>query len=307
MATTERSLGWATGVATTDGATTYASDRMSAFERSGLGVGVLLTGSYLAMSGATTTTLTIADGSAIVGGYFYESNGAVTISTSTLGSGTFSVILIANTAAGTQTITANGAGTGTVLAATSRIALVTAGQLSTITASISTTNIVTLGAITTSAGTISSITPYYPYAAARQQKYTQYCTASGGTVSMPLASTTYNIVGYSSSTNSNDGSMTVNTATGGFALGISGVYQIDFEITFDAGTTGNRLAYVNGFSDVNFNLVSAAAYATTSTYRASATKYITVSPGGLYELILQAYATVSGRSVTNSRVMVTRL
>ena len=57
MATTERSLGWATGVASTDGATTYDSARMSAFERAGLGTGVLLTGSYLAMSGATTTTV----------------------------------------------------------------------------------------------------------------------------------------------------------------------------------------------------------------------------------------------------------
>ena len=100
MATTERSLGWATGVASTDGATTYDSSRMSAFERAGLGTGVLLTGSYLAMSGSGTTTLTIADGTAIVGGYFYESNGNVTISTSTLGSGTFSVVIIANTAAG---------------------------------------------------------------------------------------------------------------------------------------------------------------------------------------------------------------
>jgi hypothetical protein len=259
------------------------------------------------MSGATTTTLTIADGAAIVGGYFYESNGSVTISTSTLGSATYSVVIIANTAAGNQTVTANGAGTTTVVPAVTRIALVSAGQLATITTSITTTNFVTLGTVTTSAGTITTITPYYPYAYGRQQKNTQYSSASGGTVSMPLASTFYDIVGYSSSTNSGDGSMTVNTATGAFALGISGVYQIDFEITFDSGTTGNRLASVNGMSGVNFNLVSAAAYATASTYRASATQYITVSPGGIYELTLRGYATVAGRSVTNSRVIVTRL
>jgi hypothetical protein len=280
---------------------------MSAFERSGLGVGVLLTGSYLAMSGATTTTLTIADGSAIVGGYFYEGNGTTTISTSTLGSGTFSVVIIANTAAGNQTVTANGAATTTVVPAVTRIAVVTVAQLSTITTSITTTNFVTLGTITTSGGTITAITPYYPYTSTRQQKNTQYCTASGGTVSMPLASTFYDIVGYSSSANSSDGSMTVNTGTGAFLLGISGVYQIDFEITFDTNTTGNRLADVYGMSLVNYNLVSAAAYATSSTYHASGTQYVTVAPGGGYYLTLRSYATVSGRSVTGSRVMVTRL
>jgi hypothetical protein len=279
---------------------------MSAFERAGLGHGVLLTGSYLAMSGTGTTTLTIADGAAIVGGYFYESNGSVTIATSTLGSATYNVVIIANTAAGNQTVTANGAGTTTVVPAVTRIALTTVAQLTTITASITTTNFVTLGTITTSAGTITAITPYYPYTSTRQQKNTQYCTANGGTVSMPLASTLYDIVGYSSSTNSSDGSMTVNTGTGAFALGISGVYQIDFEITFDTNTTGNRRADVFGMGS-SFNLVSAALYATSSIYRASATQYITVTPGGGYYLLLKSYATVSGRSVTDSRVTVTRL
>jgi hypothetical protein len=306
MASTERSLGWATGVASTDGATTYDSARMSAFERAGLGHGVLLTGSYLAMSGTGTTTLTIADGAAIVGGYFYESNGSVTIATSTLGSVTYNVVIIANTAAGNQTVTANGAATTTVVPAVTRIAVVTVAQLATITTSITTTNFVTLGTITTSAGTITAITPYYPYTSTRQQKNTQYCTANGGTVSMPLASTQYDIVGYSSSANSSDGSMTVNTGTGAFLLGTSGVYQIDFEIIFDTNTTGNRLAYVFGMSS-NFNLVSAALYATSSTYRASATQYITVTPGGGSYLTLRSYATVSGRSVTDSRVTVTRL
>ena len=303
MATTERSLGWATGVATTDGATTYASDRMSAFERSGLGVGVLLTGSYLAMSGATTTTLTIADGSAIVGGYFYESNGAVTISTSTLGSGTFSVILIANTAAGTQTITANGAGTGTVLAATSRIALVTAGQLSTITASISATNIVTLGTITTSAGTISSITSYYPFASGRQQKSTQYAYGGGGTTGAMIASTYTTLSSYAVGTSSTDGTMTFTTSTGAITLYTSGVYQFDFSITYDGGTTGNRAALISSLG-ANFPGVSAAV---SSVYRSSVTLPITITPGTPSVYALQAWASVASRYVTDSQICVTRL
>jgi len=306
MASTERSLGWATGVAATDGATTYASDRMSAFERSGLGTGVLLTGSYLAMSGTGTTTLTIADGAAIVGGYFYESNGSVTIATSTLGSATFSVVIIANTAAGNQTITANGAATGTVVPAVTRIALVTAGQLTTITTSITAVNIVVLGTITTSAGTISAITPYYPYAAARQQRVTQTCYGTGGTASMTLASTYYDLTGYSVSSNSTDGTMTFNGATGEINLSVQGTYLVDFYMIYDASTSGTRGALVRNLNSF-FAAVPATAYSANSTYRASAVQVITFSVGTTYSLYLQAWASVSGRSVTGSIITCTRL
>ena len=306
MATTERSLGWATGVASTDGATTYDSARMSAFERSGLGVGVLLTGSYLAMSGATTTTLTIADGTAIVGGYFYESNGAVTISTSTLGSGTFSVILIANTAAGSQTVSANGAGTTTVLTATSRIALVTAGQLSTITTSISATNIVTLGTVTTSAGTISSIASYFPYASGRQQRAQQYAYGAGGTTGAMTASTYTTLGSYAVGTSSADGSMTFTTSTGAITLYTSGVYQFDFAITYDNNATGNRTALILNLG-ANFPVVSASLYATSSTYRSSVTVPITITPGTPGVYALQAWASVANRYVSDCQICVTRL
>lgn len=306
MATTERSLGWATGVAATDGATTYDSARMSAFERSGLGVGVLLAGSYLAMSGATTTTLTIADGAAIVGGYFYESNGAVTISTSTLGSGTFSVVIIANTAAGSQTVSANGAGTTTVTTATTRIALVTAGQLATITASVSATNIVTLGTVVTSAGSISSIAPYFPYASTRQRGAQQYIYATGGTTSAMSASTYTTLTTYATGTSSDDGSMTFTTSTGAINLYTSGVYQFDFSITYDSNATGNRTALILNLG-VGFPVVSASLYATSSVYRGSVTLPITVTAGTPNVYALQAWASVASRSVSNSQITVTRL
>jgi hypothetical protein len=304
MATTERSLGWATGVASTDGATTYDSARMSAFERAGLGVGVLLTGSYLAMSGATTTTLTIADGSAIVGGYFYESNGTVTISTSALGSGTFSVVIIANTAAGSQTVTANGAGTTTVLTATTRIALVTAGQLSTITTSITATNIVTLGTVTTSSGTITAITPYYPYATSRQQRTQQFCIGTGGTVSLGTASFT-SLTNYTSNVNSADGSITFTLVNGQISIYQSGLYLFDFNLTFDTNATGNRMGSIQNLS--SFPVVSAALYATNSNYRGSVIGNITVTSGTPQTYFLQGWSSVAGRSVTDSSIVCTRL
>jgi hypothetical protein len=306
MATTERSLGWATGVASTDGATTYDSARMSAFERAGLGTGVLLTGSYLAMSGATTTTLTIADGTAIVGGYFYESNGSVTISTSTLGSGTFSVVIIANTAAGSQTVTANGAATTTVTTATTRIALVTAGQLSTITTSITATNIVTLGTIVTSSGTITTITPYYPYATSRQQRSTQYVYATGGTATSMTASTYTALTNYASGVSSTDGTMTFNTINGQITLYQSGLYHFDFSLTYDSNATGTRQALLQNLS-FGFPALSAALFATQSTFRGTVTVPITVTLGSYNSYFLQAWSSVASRSVTDSQVTVTRL
>jgi hypothetical protein len=305
MATTERSLGWATGVALTDGASTYDSARMSAFERAGLGVGVLYTGSYLAMSGATTTTLTIADGSAIVGGYFYESNGNVTISTSTLGSGTFTVVIIANTAAGSQTVTANGAGTTTVLTATTRIALVTAGQLSTITTSVTATNLVTLGTVTTSAGTINTITPYYPYATSRQQRNTQYAYAAGGVVSMPSASTYYGITSYAVGTSSADGTITASTSTGAFTIYQSGLYEFNFQISYDSNLTGTRSALIL-YLGANFPAVTAALSGALS-YRSNVIIPITVTTGSSNVYYLQGWSSVAGRSITDSQITVVRL
>jgi hypothetical protein len=307
MATTERSLGWATGVAATDGATTYASDRMSAFERAGLGTGVLLTGSYLAMSGAATTTLTIADGAGIVGGYFYESNGSVTISTSTLGSATYSIVIIANTAAGNQTVTANGAGTTTVVPATTRIALVTAGQLTTITTSITATNIVTLGTVTTSAGTITAITSYYPFASTRQQKTTQICYGGSGSVSMPLASTYYTITSYVTVANSSDNTMTFNATTGEILLYMSGMYLFDFYIDYDSSVSGTRSAYISNLN-TNFATLAVGVNSGVCTYRSTAAQYITLtSVGTPYSLYLKAWASVVSRSVSNALIIVTRL
>lgn len=305
MATTERSLGWATGVASTDGATTYDSSRMSAFERSGLGVGVLLTGSYLAMSGATTTTLTIADGTAIVGGYFYESNGAVTISTSTLGSGTFSVILIANTAAGSQTVTANGAGTTTVLTATSRIALVTAGQLSTITTSISATNIITLGTVTTSAGTITVITPYYPFATQRQLSVPNYAIMAGGTATLTAINTDYQIGNFASSSASADGTIVVDASSGTVTFYTSGYYLVSLQVQFNAGTSGVRRLGISGM--LSNYAISPTNFATSSLVYLTHAAYITVTTGSTTSIAVNASSTNAGQSVTSCTISVKRV
>lgn len=305
MATTERSLGWATGVASTDGATTYDSSRMSAFERSGLGTGVLLTGSYLAMSGAGTTTLTIADGTAIVGGYFYESNGNVTISTSTLGSGTFSIVIIANTAAGSQTVTANGAGTTTVTTATTRIALVTAGQLTTITTSITATNIVTLGTVTTSAGTITVITPYYPFATQRQLSVPNYAIMAGGTATLTAINTDYQIGGFTSSSASADGTIVVDASSGTVTFYTSGYYLVSLQVQFNAGTSGVRRLGISGM--LSNYAISPTNFATSSLVYLTHAAYITVTTGSTTSIAVNASSTNAGQSVTSCTISVKRV
>lgn len=305
MASSERSLGWATGVASTDGASTYDSTRMSAFERAGLGTGVLLTGSYLAMSGATTTTLTIADGAAIVGGYFYESNGAVTISTSTLGSGTFSVVIIANTAAGSQTVTANGAATTTVTTATTRIALVTAGQLSTITTSITSTNIVTLGTVTVSAGTISSIASYYPYAVQRQLFNSNYAIMAGGTATLTLANTNYQIGSFASATASADGTIAVDSPSGTVTFYATGYYIVSVQVQFNALTTGVRTLAITNL--LNNFAVSPANFATSALVNFTHSAYIAVTPGSFSAIAVTASSTNTGQSVTSCTISVKRI
>jgi len=162
MASTERSLGWATS-GTGDGpAGGYDSTRWRANAQKSDGTGITLFGSYMAMSGTTTSTLTIADGAIIINGYTYETNGSVTISTSGL-TGTYSVIVVANSTAGTVAVTQTGAGGTTIAASTVRAAIATAAQVTTITTAVGAANVITLGTIVTAAGVISSITPAYPY------------------------------------------------------------------------------------------------------------------------------------------------
>ena len=83
----------------------------------------------------------------------------------------------------------------------------------------------------------------------------------------------------------------------------TGVYQFDFSITYDGGTTGNRAALISSLS-ANFPGVSAAV---SSVYRSSVTLPITITPGTPSVYALQAWASVASRYVTDSQICVTRL
>lgn len=309
MATTERSLGWATGVASTDGATTYDSSRFTARERSEIGSGVLLTGSYLTVSGATTTTLTIADGTAVVGGYFYESNGAVTMSTSALGSATYTLIIIANTAVGSQTVTTNGAGTTTVLPGTTRAALVTSGQLTTITTSITATNILTLGTVTTSAGTITTITPVYPFTTSRMLSSQVSAVLASPSVISVANNSSVTISGYGTYSASTDGVITASTSTGDFTINLAGTYIVTATVTWDSNATGSRLLSLAGTGivrtlDSSYEWRSAALNAISPTQRFTNT--IELSAGAVFHAFVQQNSGAT-RSVGDALMRVVRI
>jgi hypothetical protein len=246
MASTERSLGWATS-GTGDGpGAGYDSTRWRANAQKSDGTGITLFGSLMAMSGATTSTLTIADGAAIINGYTYETNGAVTISTTGL-TGTYSVVLVANNTAGTVTVTANGAGTTTIAASTIRAAIATAAQVTTITTAVGAANVITLGSTSIAAGVIGTITPAYPYSTSLQVPSQIYAVMDSLGGSVTAANTTAtDLTGYSLSATSGEGLISVNTTTGVFTVVSAGLYHVEARCAWDANTTGSRMLAVNG-------------------------------------------------------------
>lgn len=246
MASTERSLGWATGVAGTDGSSAYDTTRMTAMERNTLGNGVLLTGSYLAIT-KTSSVLTIADGAAVVGGYFYESNGAVTISSAGLGSTTYYILIIANTSGASLTVAANGAGTTTIAAATTRAALVTAAQLSTIGSAIGGANYLLLGTIATSAASFTTLTLAYDQTAkVRGTANTQFAELyTSGAANIPnLTATSFGVSTY---VNSADGSMRLDATSSKISVP-AGHYIVFLSCQWDTNTTGSRTISIAGDS-----------------------------------------------------------
>lgn len=246
MASTERSLGWATGVAGTDGAAAYDTTRMTAMERNTLGTGILLTGSYLAIS-ATAPTLTIADGAAIINGYFYESNGAVTIAAAGLGAATYNIAIIANTSAGSLTVSANGAGTTTITTATTRAALVTNAQATTIQTAIGTANYLFLGTVTVAASSFGALSiARYQSAKVKGIPNTQFAYLGRIVSSLSIPNNVVTpIVNYDVGSGSNDGNMIINAVTGEIEIP-NGTFMVYARVQWDTNATGTRQIILNG-------------------------------------------------------------
>ena len=263
----EQSIGMATGTGAAFGdgnvGSGYATTRMTAMETKTLNDGVLLVGNNLAMTGSGTNTLTIADGAAVVGGYFYENTTSVGINISTLANATYNVAILVNETAGSLTVSRSVAGT-TIGTYSVRLVVATTAQLTGLT-------YVQLGTITVTGASISAITPAYTmYGTTRQLVSQSYATMSGGTATLTTASTTYDVTAYSSSSVTNDNIFSVNTTTGEITVRRAGLYLVTAYGAFSTGTTGNRLIGIqlNG-SFVNSTRHAAAGVATqTATHTA---------------------------------------
>jgi hypothetical protein len=303
MASNERSLGWNT-TTVNDGASTYDTARMIAMETKTLGNGILITGANLAISGASST-LTIADGAALINGYFYESTTASTIITSTL-NGTYTLALIANASGGSFTVTFSTAGTTTVLTSTVRMALCTSGQLTTIGAA----NYIAFGTVVVGAtGLITSVTSFYPYAVGRQNPATQYVTLGGGTAALTTAATYVDLTAYATgNSTSTDGTMSGTAATGAITIRTSGVYTFSFWMHYDTNTTGTRSAQIRNLNAYFMTLTASQLVNNgISVYQAEYTMYIPVTAGTPVVYYLQGWASNATRNVTDSTITVVRV
>jgi len=276
---TEQSIGMETGTGTPFGdgnvGAGYASTRMVAMETKTLSDGVLQTGSLLAMTGNGTNTLSIAAGAAIVGGYFYENTSSKSIVITSLANGTYNVAILVNSTTGTLTVSRSVSGT-TVLAKTVRLVAATDAMVGAwISAGYS---YLILGTVQVSGAVItaSGITPNYAmYGTTTQLPYQSYMQLTGGTVTMTLANTQYDIVSYSSATTTSDAIFSAVNATGIVTVRRSGMYAISAFITYGASSAGTRTPAlkVNG-SVIQRNMMTPGAG---TSYSASAWNQILVA------------------------------
>ena len=233
----EQSLGMATGTGAAFGdgdvGSGYASTRMTAMETKTLSNGVLQVGNLLTMTDAGAT-LTIADGAAVVGGYFYENTSSVNIVLSTLTNATYNIAILVNDTAGALTVSRSVAGT-TIGTYSVRLVVATDAQLSGET-------YVQLGTVVVSGAVITSVAPSYEmYGTTTQLPYQSYATMSGGAATLTTANTSYNVTAYSSSSVTNDSIFSVNTTTGEITVRRIGLYLVNAYGVFSSGTTGNRV------------------------------------------------------------------
>ena len=296
----EQSIGMATGTGAAFGdgnvGSGYSSSRLTAMETKTLSDGVLQVGNEMAMSGTGTATLAIADGAAVVGGYFYENTTSSSINISTLANATYNVVIIVNSTAGSLTVSRSVAGT-TVSTYSVRLAVATNAQLSGQT-------YVTLGTVTVSGALITAIAQSYAmYGTTTQLPYQSYATMSGGTATLTTANTTYDITGYSAPVTTADNIFSVNTTTGEITVRRIGLYLISAYGVFSSGTTGNRLLGIQ----LNGTFVQSTRMAASGTSTHTMTQTSLIATTAVNDVIkISAISTLASQSYANGVFTISR-
>lgn len=289
----EQSIGFASGSG--DGvAGGYPADRMLLMETKTLNNGVMQYGGLLALSGTGTATLTIAEGAAIVAGYFYENTASLTINVSTLANKTYNLVGIVNATAGTLAVSRSASGT-TTPAYSVRLALYDGTPAA---------PYLLLGTVQVTSASIAAITPSYAaYAETRQLPYQSYATMSGGTATLTSANTTYDVTGYTASTVSSDNVFSVNTTTGEITVRRTGLYLVNANGNFTSGTTGNRVLGIM----VNGSFVQSTRMASSGTASHTMTQTSLVSINAITDVVkIATISTLAGQSYASGIFTITR-
>jgi hypothetical protein len=296
----EQSIGFATGTGAAFGdgnvGAGYDSSRMIAMETKTLSDGVLQVGNDFAMSGTGTGTLTIQDGAAIVGGYFYENTSSSAIVISTLANATYNVVIFVNSTAGSLTVSRSVAGT-TVGTYSVRLAVATSAQL--------TGRVyVQLGTITVAGAVITAIAQSYAmFGTTSQLPYQAYASMSGGIATLTLANTSYDLSSFSSPTSSGEGLIVADNINNTMTVKRAGMYLITGSCAFSSGTTGNRLVTINVNGANVSSTRQAAAGVATQTITQTALHFLAADD--IIKIILQT--SLAGQSVASGLFNVVRV
>lgn len=227
----EQSMFWpttGTGDGTSGG---YTSDRLASIWKSVLGDGLLKYLNELEATGTGTTSLAINTGAALVSGYLYENTTSATIATSTLGSGTYGLYVIANESASALTVSRSVSGTS-VASKTVRLAL---------NATTPTQPYIKLAVVVTTAGNITSITAETNrWALSRSVSTSNIAEIILGPLSDTLDvpnNTETPLVGLIESSSD---FVAVDGTTGIITIKQDGIYAVFVQVTWDTNTTNRR-------------------------------------------------------------------
>jgi hypothetical protein len=299
----EQSIGMATGTGAAYGdgnvGAGYDTARMIAMETKTLNDGVLQVGNVFTMSGVGTGTLTIQDGAAVVGGYFYENTSSSSIVISTLANATYNVVIFVNSTAGSLTVSRSVAGT-TVGTYSVRLAVATAAQLiGRVYVQLGTIQVA--GAVIAASGIVQD---YAMYGTTSQLPYQAYATMSGGSATVTTANVTYDVAGYSSPSVTGDNVFSVNTTTGEITVRRIGLYLVSSYGVFGSGTTGNRLFGIQ----LNGSFVQSTRMASSGTATHTMTQTSLIATTAVNDVIkISAQSTLASQTFTAGIFTITRV
>lgn len=295
----EQSLGMATGTGAGFGdgnvGAGYSSTRLTAMETKTLSNGVLQVGNLFAMTNAGAT-LTISDGAAVVGGFFYENTSSENIVLSTLANATYNVAILVNNTAGALTVSRSVAGT-TIGTYSVRLVVATNAELSGQT-------YVQLGTVGVAGAVITGVVHSYAmYGTTTQLPYQSYATMSGGAATLTTIGVAYDVATYSSSSVTNDAIFSVNTTTGEITVRRIGVYLVTASGAFSTGTTGNRLIGVQ----LNGTFVNSTRHAASGAATSTATHtglLITAAVSDVVKFVVSA--SIATQSLASGTITISR-